>query len=173
MRVLNCAGLAVAALLLASIASAQGLGDAAARERDKRKTGAAPKPAKVFTETDLGPASSAPVPVVAAADNAAKADGKAEAKPGEKAPSPEQAAAEAEAQAQEEWRNKLEQARVDESNFQGTVDRLQATLTDTSAIYSPGWTSAMAQMDQAKQKLAEVRARIATLEEEGRRAGYR
>ena len=170
MRVLNCAGLAVAALLLASVASAQGLGDAAARERDRKKAGAASKPAKVYTETDLGPASSAPVPVV---DNAPKADGKAEAKPGEKAPSPEQAAAEAEAQAQEEWRNKLEQARVDESNFQGTVDRLQATLTDTSAIYSPGWTSAMTQIDQAKQKLAEVRARIATLEEEGRRAGYR
>jgi len=131
MRVVNCAGLAVAALLLASIASAQGIGDAA------------------------------------------KADGKAEAKPGEKAEDPEKVAADAAAKAQEDWRNKLEQARVEESNYQGTVDRLQTSLNDTSSMYSPGWTAAMAQVDQAKQKLAEVRARIATLEEEGRRAGYR
>lgn len=172
MRVVKCAGLAAAALLLASIASAQGLGDAAARERDKKKAAKAAKPAKVYTQTDLGPASSAPVPAVATA--AAPADAaKADAKPGEKAQDPEKAAAEAAAKAQEDWRDKLGQARQEESNYQGTVDRLQATLTDTSALYSPGWTSAMAQMDQAKQKLAEVRARIATLEEEGRRAGYR
>ncbi len=42
-------------LILATAAwsTAQGLGDAAARERQKRKQAAAPIPAKVFTEADL------------------------------------------------------------------------------------------------------------------------
>jgi len=176
MRVVTCAGLAAAAVLLASIASAQGLGDAAARERDKRKTEPAPKPAKVYTESDLGPASSTPVasPEVPVGASAAAGDAaNSEAKPGEKAEDPEKAAAEAAAKAEEEWRNKLGQARTEESNYQGTIDRLQTSLNDASTMYTPGWSAAMAQMDETKQKLAEVRARIATLEEEGRRAGYR
>jgi hypothetical protein len=53
MRVLHCAALSAAALLLASVVSAQGLGDAAAREREKRKATPA-KPAKVYTENDIG-----------------------------------------------------------------------------------------------------------------------
>jgi hypothetical protein len=176
MRMVTCAGLAAAAVLLASIASAQGLGDAAAREK-KRKAAAAPKTAKVYTQTDLGPASSTPGAETAAAPAADAAKGEAkpgEAKPGEKkAEDPEKAAAEAAAKAQEEWRDKIGKARTDESNYQGTVDRLQASLNDTSSLYSPGWSAAMAELDKTKQKLAEVRAQIATLEEEGRRNGYR
>jgi len=53
MRVVHAAALTAAALLLASVASAQGLGDAAAREREKRKATPA-KPAKVYTEGDIG-----------------------------------------------------------------------------------------------------------------------
>ena len=53
MRVVHAAALTAAALVLASVASAQGLGDAAARERDKRKADPA-KPAKVYTEGDIG-----------------------------------------------------------------------------------------------------------------------
>ena len=55
MRLVHAAALTAAAMLLASVASAQGLGDAAAREKEKRKTSA--KPAKVFTESDLPPSS--------------------------------------------------------------------------------------------------------------------
>jgi hypothetical protein len=77
MRLVHAAAAAVAALLLASAASAQGLGDAAAREREKRK--ATPKPAKVYTEDDIGrsmtpvtsqdvPASSAGAPAAQPAD---------------------------------------------------------------------------------------------------------
>jgi hypothetical protein len=178
MRVVTCAGLTAAAVLLASIASAQGLGDVAAREKEKRKA-AAPKKAKVYKESDLGSASSTPAstPAVdpAPAGDAAKAAGPAgEAKPGEKpAEDPEKAAAEAAARVEQEWRDKLGKARTDESNYQGTVDRLQASLNDTSSMYSPGWSAAMAELDKTKLKLAEVRAQITTLEEEGRRAGYR
>ena len=63
MRVVHAAALTAAALVLASVASAQGLGDAAAREREKRKAVPA-KPAKVYTEGDIGrsmaPVSSVP-----------------------------------------------------------------------------------------------------------------
>jgi hypothetical protein len=175
MRVVTCAGIAAAAVLLTSIASAQSLGDAAARERNKRKAEPATKPAKVFSESDLGPSSSPPVPPATPADGAAAPDdaAKGAAKPGEKAADPEKEAAEAAAKAQEEWRQKLDQARKEESAYQATVDRLQVSLNDSATMYTPGWTAAMAQMDETKQKLAEVRASIATLEEEGRRAGYR
>jgi hypothetical protein len=69
MRVVQAAALTAAALLLTSVASAQGLGDAAAREREKRKADPA-KPAKVYTEGDIGrsmaPVSAAPeVPATA------------------------------------------------------------------------------------------------------------
>src|SRR5512134_1514091 len=75
MRVVHATALTAAALLLASVASAQGLGDAAAREREKRKAAPA-KPAKVYTEGDIGP-SMAPVsatPELPPADAPAAAD---------------------------------------------------------------------------------------------------
>jgi hypothetical protein len=53
MRVVHAAALTAAALVLGSVASAQGLGDVAAREREKRKAEPA-KPAKVYTEGDIG-----------------------------------------------------------------------------------------------------------------------
>jgi hypothetical protein len=53
MRVVQAAALTAAALLLTSVASAQGLGDAAAAAREKRKADPA-KPAKVYTEGDIG-----------------------------------------------------------------------------------------------------------------------
>ena len=176
MREVKCAGLAVAALLLASIASAQGIGDAAAREKEKRKAGSTPKPAKVYTESDLGSASSAmPSPVVEAATPADPAK-PGEAKPGEAKPGDkdaEKAAAEAAAKAQAEWKNRLDQARAEETAIQGTIDRLQATLSTGSGIYSEGWSAAMANLEDAKKKLEETRAKIAGLQSEGQRAGYR
>jgi hypothetical protein len=174
MRVVCCAGITAAAVLLASVASAQGLGDAAAREREKRKAAPATK-AKVFTESDLGPASSTPVASEPTGEApAATADAaQGAAKPGAKAEDPEKAAAEAAAKAQEEWRQKLDQARQEESSYQGAIIRLQTALNDTSTMYTPGWQAAMTQMEDAKKKLAEVQASIASMEEEGRRAGYR
>ena len=141
MRVVTCAGLATVAVLLASIASAQGLGDAAARQKEKRTATAAPKP-KVYTEKDLGPASSTPSAGTAAAPAAAdatKADAaKGEAKPGEKkADDPEKAAAEAAAKALEDWRDKIGKARTDESNYQSTIDRLQASVATPPRCTAP------------------------------------
>jgi hypothetical protein len=175
MRVVNCAGLAIGALLLASVASAQGLGDVAAREKEKRKATPAEKPGKVYTESDLGSASStAAAPVVEAAPADAEKPGTSAAgpaKPGN--PDAEKAAAEAAAKAQEDWKNRLDQARTEQTNIQANIDRLQAVLAQGSGMYSSGWTAAMANLEEAKKKLVDVQAKVAALEAEGRSAGYR
>jgi hypothetical protein len=178
MRLVHAAALTAAALLLASVASAQGLGDAAAREKEKRKTGA--KPAKVFTESDLGPSSSAPAaPETTAAGDAAGAgagaDGKAaDAKAKPKAESDaEKAAAEEKDKAQRDWTRRLEQARQEERAYREVVDKLQLELNDTGGLYSSGRAAKIAFLDETKQKVAETQGRVAALEDEGRRAGYR
>lgn len=184
MRVVHAAGLAVVSVLLASMASAQGLGDAAAREREKRK--AAPAgPAKVITERDLGPASSMPAaPAPAPAPGAAPAAGagadpaappgdKPQGQPGAAAEDPEQAAAAAAQQARAEWQGRLDEARSEETALRESIGRLEAATSDPNAMYSPGWTRAMNDLDAKKKQLPEVQARIAAIELEGQKAGYR
>lgn len=177
MRLVHYAAMTAVALLLASAASAQGLGDAAAREREKRKATPA-KPAKVYTEGDIGrsmaPVSSSsglPATAEEAAADADKAQGEAGA---EAAPSdPEKDAAEARAKAQAEWTKRLDQARKEEAVYKDVIDKLQLELNDTSGgFYNPGRAAKIAFQDENKQKLAEVQGRIAALEEEGRRNGY-
>ncbi len=175
MRVFHAAALTAAALLLASIASAQGIGDAAAREREKRKTTPA-KPAKVFTDSDLPAGSTPEVASPAPADakaagqggDAKAADGKAaDAKAAESDPDKERE------KANQEWRTKLEDARKEEQAYKDLADRIQLDLNDTSSLYTPGRARKMATLDETKQKLADVQARIDALQEEGRRNGYR
>jgi hypothetical protein len=181
MRLVHAAALSIAALLLASAASAQGLGDAAAKEKQKRKASTPAKPAKVYTEGDLGGGSVAPAnPELPAAGDAAAAaakpagEGGAAAAPAEGAPSEaEKAAEEARAKAEADWRKRLDQARKEEAVYKDVIDKLQLELNDTSAgFYNPGRASKIAFQEENKQKLAQVQGRIATLEEEGRRNNY-
>lgn len=177
MRLVHDAALTVAALLLASVASAQGLGDAAAREKEKRKTTAA-KPAKVYTEGDIGrsmaPVSATPDLPATAADGTAKPAAEGGASAEGAATDPDKAAEEAKAKAEADWRKRLENARKEEAVYRDVIDKLQLELNDTSGgFYSPGRASKIAFQDENKQKLAEVQGRIAAIEEEGRRNGYR
>lgn len=206
MRVFHAAALTAVALLLTSVASAQGLGDAAARERAKRKAEPA-KPAKVYTEGDIGrsmapvsatpdlPATEEPSTSGATADTgqpAAEGQAPAEGEPteeaaaGEQAPAegaapnapkaaedPAKAAEEARAKAEAAWRKKLDQARKEEAVYKDVIDKLQFQLNDTNSLYSAARAANSAFMDENKQKLAEVQARIAALEEEGRVNRYR
>jgi len=206
MRVFQAAALTAVALLLTSVASAQGLGDAAARERAKRKAEPA-KPAKVYTEGDIGrsmapvsatpdlPATEEPSTSGATADTgqpAAEGQAPAEGEPteeaaaGEQAPAegaapaapkaaedPAKAAEEARAKAEAAWRKKLDQARKEEAVYKDVIDKLQFQLNDPNSLYSAARAANSAFMDENKQKLAEVQARIAALEEEGRVNRYR
>jgi hypothetical protein len=179
MRLVHAAACTVAALLLASAASAQGLGAAAAREKEKRKTTSA-KPAKVYTEGDIGP-SMAPVsatPALPAAPGDAAAGEKPKGEAGaaaEGAPTDaEKAAEEAKVKAEADWHKRLDQARKEEGVYRDVIDKLQLELNDTSGgFYNPGRASRIAFQDENKQKLAEVQGRITALEDEGRRNGYR
>jgi hypothetical protein len=175
MRLLNAATLGGAALvLLASVASAQGIGEAAAKEKEKRK--AAPKSAKVYTEDSIG-RSMAPVsssdaapatdPAAAKGDKPA-ADGTAAA--GEKKDKPEE---DPRVKAEADWRAKLEQARKEEAGYQDMVNKVQLALNDTSSLYSPSRAANQQLLEENQKKLADVKARIASLEEEGRRNAYR
>ncbi|HXK12744.1 MAG TPA: hypothetical protein VMT70_24125 [Vicinamibacteria bacterium] len=177
MRVVHATALAAAALLLASVASAQGIGDTAAREKEKRKAAPA-KPAKVYTESDLGGGGSvaaAPAPQDTATPAggaggtppAAGADGKASKE------STGGAAEDPKAAAQAAWRQQLEKARKEEAVYKDIVEKTQLQLNDVSGMYTPSYAAAMTYLEENKKKLADVQAQIASLEEEGRRNLYR
>jgi hypothetical protein len=208
MRVVHAAAMTAAALLLTSVASAQGLGDAAAAAREKRKAEPA-KPTKVYTDGDIGdsmapvstardlPAKAAPAtaggqpatggqpasegrapgegqPAVegqAPAAGGTPAEGTAD--PAKAAEDAAKAQAEAQAQAAEAWRKSLDQARQEEASYKDMVDKLQFQMNDTSGLYSPGRATNAASLEQYKKKLADTQAKIAALQEEGRRNNYR
>jgi hypothetical protein len=179
MRLVHAAAFTVAALLLVSAASAQGIGDAAAREKEKRKATPA-KPAKVYTEGDIGtslaPVSATPAEPAAAGDAAAGAKPAGEAGAAtEGAPKdPEKAAEDAKLKAEADWHKRLDQARKEEGVYKDVIDKVQLELNDTSGgFYNPSRASKIAFQDENKRKLAEVQGRITALEEEGRRNGYR
>jgi len=180
MRAAHVAGAAVAALLVASFASAQGLGDVAAREKEKRKTEGKDSNAKVYTEDDLGasmaPASS-PLDLPAdgdAADGAAEGAEGAEGEEGGEAAAKSAAAQEDErAQAEAAWHKKIDQARKEEQVYQEVIDKLQLELNDMSGgVYNPGRAAKINFLEENKQLLAQAQQKIATLEAEGRSNGY-
>ena len=184
MRLLNAATLTGAVVLLASVASGQGIGEAAAKEKQKRK--ASPKTAKVYTDDSIGrsmaPVTSSELPATAAdaaaaqgtapatgdkpAGDAAAADKSAE-KPADKA------AEDPRVKAETEWRHKLDQAHKEEAAYQEMVGKLQLALNDTSGLYSSGRAANVQMLEENQKKLADVKTRIAGLEEEGRRNSYR
>ena len=174
MRLLSAATLTGAVLLLASVASAQGLGDAAAKEKQKRK--ASPKTAKVYTDDSIGrslaPVTSTDQPAAPAGAAAAPAAGDKPAG-AEGAATAEKPAEDPRVKAEAEWRQKLEQARKEEAAYQEMVTKLQLALNDTGGLYSSGRASNVQMLEDNQKKLADVKARIATLEEEGRRSSYR
>ena len=174
MRLLPAATLTGAVLLLASVASAQGLGDAAAKEKQKRK--ASPKTAKVYTDDSIGrslaPVTSSDQPAAPAGAAAAAAAGDKPAG-AEGAATAEKPAEDPRVKAEAEWRQKLEQARKEEAAYQEMVTKLQLALNDTGGLYSSGRASNVQMLEDNQKKLADVKARIATLEEEGRRSSYR
>jgi hypothetical protein len=202
MRVVHAAALTAAALLLTSVASAQGLGDAAAREKAKRQAEPA-KPTKVYTEGDIGqamapvsttrdlpatntPATSGGLPATGGQPPAegqpttegqtpAEGETPAEGVAADSKPAEDPAAAEAEAQAKaaEAWRKRLDQARKEEAIYKDIIAKVEVQVGGTGGLYSPGRTANLAFLEENKQKLAETQAKIAALEDEGRRNGYR
>jgi hypothetical protein len=171
MRLLHAAAFTGAALLLASAASAQGLGDAAAKEKQKRKA-SPPKQAKSYTDDNIG-RSMAPV---SSSDQPASTDAAAKAKtdkPAEGAADKDKPAEDPKEKAQADWRQKLDQAHKEEAAYRDMVNKVQLALNDTTALYGPGRAANIQLLEENQKKLAETKAKIESLEEEGRRNNYR
>ncbi len=182
MRLSHAAALAGAALLLASVASTQGIGDAAAKEKARKKE-ATPK---VYTETDIGGGSvAAPAPAAEPATPAAPGEGttaQGTAAPGTAAAGEAQPKSEADAEkeaadrkAKEEaaWRDELDRVRKAEQDARTGIEDIQSQLNDVNTMYTPGRARAMTVLEEMKKKQAELQARITTLEAEGKSKGYR
>src|SRR5262249_4974105 len=173
MRLLHGAAVTTAALLLgAAFAQAQSLSDAAAKEKERRRTVA--KPAKVVTDDDLrsgGSVGSSP---------ASDATASGEAKPAEGQPGKEGAAKkektedELKAEAVAAWRKKLDAANTELSQAQGQVSQIQLELNDTSGgVYTPRRAGLTTQLEDAKKKQADAEQKVQALTEEAPRNGGR
>lgn len=188
MRVVDAAALTTAALLLSSMASAQGIGDLAAKEREKRKS--APAPVKVITEKDLA---THPAPAggesysgvgVAAAPGTTNAAGAPAGTPadaaatGEKKPPTleEQMKADEEERQKAEaaWRQQADATQKEVSDLQENVGRLTIQLNDFRyGFNTPSVARAQSELDEAKTKLADAQSRLEALQDQARREGYR
>jgi hypothetical protein len=187
MRVWHAAaGLAATVLLLPAVGSAQSLGEAAARERDKKKG----KTTKPYTESDLrragGPGTlsittgpDGATEAVPAADGQAPPAGEGQAAaPGAEGqaakPANQKSEEQQKAEAQDAWRKKLEKARSDAEIIRAQVNTIQTDLNDTSvSFYGTRRTKMLELLEANKQKLAAKEQEITQLEDEGRRNNYR
>lgn len=177
------AAAAVLALVHGS-ASAQSLGEVAARTQKEKDAKA--KSAKVFTESDLRSRPSSggsvsqpgagnpgaepvpsPSPTLGSPNDGIPADGKpAPVKP--KTPDEERA------DQVSAWRERLGKAQDDVARLSGEVGALQNDLGSVSAAqYSPQRAKAAARLDAAKGELTAAQASLENIQEEGRRAGMR
>ena len=176
MRVLHAATLvAAAAILTGPVASAQSLGEAAAREKAKRK--GKPEPSKVFTDDDLRSAGGV-ANVPAAVDAPASADGQAKPAEGEKAgqakKEKEKSPDELQAEQQAAWRKKVDHAQSEVNRIRQIVSDMQRDLNDTSGgVYTPRRANLQTRLDEAQKNLATAEQMLADAQDEGRRNGYR
>jgi hypothetical protein len=174
MRALVPAVLVSLSFAAAPFASAQSLGEVAARDKDKKKSG------KVFTEDDLrggkhsgtvsNPAAVDPYAPAApaAADKEKKAEGAA-APAGEKPKTEEEIRAEK----VQDWKDRLDKAQGDVTRLRAEVDRLQLSMNDMSgALYGSGRATKQQALDEAKKSLAAAQQQVTDLQEEGRRNRY-
>ncbi len=171
MRALVPAVLVGLALAAAPLASAQSLGEVAAKDKDKKKSG------KVYTEDDLrGGRHSGTVSNPAAVDTTAPAatDAKDEGKKAESATG-EKPKTEDELRAEKikDWRTRVEKAQGDVVRLTADADRLQAALNDISGpIYGPGRAARQQALDETKKSLAAAQQQVVDLQEEGRKNRY-
>jgi hypothetical protein len=161
------------ALLLPGLAGAQSLTEAAVKERERRKSQAAPK---VYTEDDLrragslgtanvggGAAEPSPAPAKPAGTGPAAA-----AKP------PEKTEDELRQEQEKAWREKVQKATEEVQRLTAQANRLQQAVNDlTGNIYGAARTENLRQLEDTKAKLAVAQQQVADLQDEGRRSRFR
>ncbi len=172
--------LTVTLALVPGPAPAQNLGEAAAREKERRDKEGKKPPAKAFTDNDLG--ARARAGTVSQPGSSGGSTGAPESTEASPAPKPEGAGEtkvekteeEIRAENEEVWRKKRQAIQDEVSRLTGVVDGLQLQANDlTVSIYGPGRVRLLNQLETAKKSLAEAQQMLADSEEEGRRNGYR
>jgi hypothetical protein len=188
MRLRVAAALAAVAIGLAYVpASAQSLGEVAAREKARRdkeaREGKARPPVKVITDDELrGRVTSGTLSQPAADTTGTPAEGGdataslqsgAPANPVAPAAAPEKSEDELRAERQAEWRQKLTDAQAKAASLRARRDQMQADLADTKSLYGPNRASIANHLEKTKADLAAAEQEVATLEDTGRRNRYR
>jgi molecular chaperone GrpE (heat shock protein) len=159
---------------------AQSVGEVAAKERERRAKLHQGKPAsKVITEEDLrsgGRPRGGTISNPAATEEPA-ADPKAAPAPSAPgaAPAPkEKSEDELRAQRQQEWRDRMQRAQADVQTLSQRAEQLQVRVNDaTGNVYSATRTNLLNELETTKTLLAAARQGLSSLEDEGRRSGYR
>jgi chromosome segregation ATPase len=163
--------------VIPSVSFGQSLAEAAAKEKARRKAleESNKKPAKSYSDADLGNAkgTNASFPsgseATAATDAAATKDGAA-TPGGKKEKTDDEKLAEASAA----WHKNLDAANKDAASYRDQIAKIQTDLNDTSGgFYGARRATMQTQLDDAKKKLADAEAKVAELEDQGRRSGYR
>lgn len=180
MRVLWKMGfLAITLALLPAPAPAQSLGEAAAREKERREKEGKQPPAKVFTDNDLGGRAgsgtvSQPGSSTGSTSPSTTEDRPAPSAEGKGEPKLEPTEEELRAQKETVWRKKREVVQDEINRLTDAVDKLQTLANDmTGTLYGPGRASLIAQLETGKKSLAQAQQMLVDLEEEGRLNRYR
>ena len=167
-------GLCLGVSLLASLAAAQSLGEAARRQRQQKK----PAAARVYTNDDLP--TSAPINIGSPAATITDAKSGEKQKVDDKASTPED-----KAQRNAEWKGKFDDQRKSISLLERELDVLQREYKQQIALYysdagnqlrdSRNWAEQQRKYEAeiaAKQKdLADARQKLDNLKEQARKAG--
>lgn len=166
-------------LLASADVSAQSLGDVARKEAERRKT--APDAAKVYTGDTLRPdpsGSRRPAPAQSEAEKPAPA-----AASGSGTSESESASSETPPKDEKYWRDRIQAERDALQRAQMFAEalesRVNALSTDFASRDDPAQRSelssnrqkALAEMERVKQEIQQHTKNIATIQEEGRRAG--
>jgi hypothetical protein len=170
-------------LLIPAAARAQGLAEAAAKEKARRK---GLTPSKVYTEDDLRRAGAAAPPASASATESSTAsdDGEAAAskddatketatgagKTGAKPKTDDELRAERE----KDWHDRLAKAEAEVGRLKADIASLESMLGDMSQnLYSSSRAAQMNRLEEDKKQLATAEQKVADLQEEGRRNSFR
>lgn len=169
------AALGLGIVLAVPPSSAQSLGEAAEKAREKRKS----KSGKVLTEEDLRKAKggSLSMPTASGSAEAAPAEGAPPAEgaaPAGAAKTEEKSEEEIRAEAAKAWRERLEKAQAEVTRLRAELQRLEGAAGDlTGPLYGGARQELGSQIEQTKQQLAAAEQQVAQIEEEGRRQRFR
>jgi hypothetical protein len=183
------AALAAVAIGLASMpASGQSLGEAAAREKERKekasREGKPRPPVKVITEDELRGRMSSGTLSQPAADLSDSSSTPAEGGDGSAAAAavpapvarpgaPEKTGEELRTERQTEWRNRLQAGQAKVATLRTRRQQMETELADLKTLYGPNRASIANHLERAKADLAAAEQEVANLEDEGRRNRYR